>query len=461
MLPITKSKSREIIKDFAREIENRKEPTATPSKAIIDFRNVRRGGNEQLVYRVPIELLRFRKDNGRIASDVMDYEKNIGPLDETDARDQAIIRGFLHDKDPEKTATLEKSIIHSEQREPAIITCDGFLINGNRRKMVLDILNKKLPGQGYDYMKVVILPGPNDAGGPPTLKEIEQIENRYQLQSDGKSEYSGFDRALSIKRKIELDFSLEEQLRDDPQYAEASETEIKKAVKKYEQDYLKPLEHVDLYLAQFGREGQYGTIGSGTEGRWQAFKDFSDKYESTFRNPNKQVELGLDEDDVGTIQEAAYDIIRLRTIPDMPKVHQIMRDLPKYCRTADGRKNILKIAEKVEPCIPADERFDAQGNPLEPKQIDAKWAADNREYIIYHTKQASRAHEDKKEKEGPLDLLEAAYKKLTHPKMDITAIGVGDMKTAHEWTVKVQDAAHEIEKQLYHHGKDLKKLIKG
>ena len=36
--------------------------------------------------------------------------------------------------------------------------------------------------------KAVILPGKDDVGGPSTLLESEQIENRYQLQSDGKAE---------------------------------------------------------------------------------------------------------------------------------------------------------------------------------------------------------------------------------------------------------------------------------
>ena len=45
---------------------------------------------------------------------------------------------FSEDKDPEKTDILMKSIEHVGQSDPAIITCDGFLINGNRRKMVLE-----------------------------------------------------------------------------------------------------------------------------------------------------------------------------------------------------------------------------------------------------------------------------------------------------------------------------------
>ena len=69
--------------------------------------------------------------------------------------------------------------------------------------MVLAKLQQQAPGRPeFEAMKVVVLPGPSDPGGPPSLIEIERLENRYQLQSEGKSEYYGFDRALSIKRKM-------------------------------------------------------------------------------------------------------------------------------------------------------------------------------------------------------------------------------------------------------------------
>jgi len=94
-------------------------------------------------------------------------------------------------------------------------------------------------------MKVVILPGKKERGGPPTVIEIEQIENRYQLQSDGKSEYYGFDQALSIQRKIDIGFTLEEQLRDDPRFAGTSKAQIDKAVKNHTKEYLEPLDCLD------------------------------------------------------------------------------------------------------------------------------------------------------------------------------------------------------------------------
>ncbi len=215
---------REIVEDFARVIRERKTEGPKPATEVISFRDERRNNIERRVYQVPIGLLRYRKDNGRIASDVMNYERLNGLIDEKDAAAQSILRQFLADKDPEKVEILTHSIAAHGQNEPAIITADGFLINGNRRKMVMEHLASK-PG-GSEYMKVVILPGATDPGGSPTLIEIEQLENRYQLQSEGKSEYYGFDRALSINRKIDLGFSLRDQLRDDPRYAHVSEKDL-------------------------------------------------------------------------------------------------------------------------------------------------------------------------------------------------------------------------------------------
>jgi hypothetical protein len=464
MRPITKPMTREIVDDFAKEIRQKRMRTAKPSKTVINFRTDIRDGVEREVYRVPIDILRFRKDNGRIASDVSDYQQNTGVLNEKDEKAQARIAEFLEEKDPEKTAALTMSIMHDGQRDPAIITCDGFIINGNRRKMVMDRLRREHPdNENFAYMKVVILPGEDEEGGPPTLLEIEKIENRYQLQSDGRSEYYGFDRALSIKRKIDLGLPLEDQLRDDPRYASVTKADLDKAVKKYEKEYLLPLACVDRYLKQFKRDGCYRTISAGIsdpEGRWQAFRDYSDTYSNCFGNAKRLMELGLKEEEIGQIEEAAFDIIRLRTIPDMPKAHMIMRDLPKYCRTREGKKELLKIADEVEPVMPRHESFDESGNPLSVEHMDAKWVAKNKGPVTWHLKKASTAHEMRKEKETPISLLEAAYKKLTHEDMDLAAIGVVDFPIARKLIEDIKERADELERQLYRHEKELKKLLK-
>ncbi len=462
MPAITKPVTREIIDDFAQEISVKAIRTAKPSLTVINFRTDIKDGIEREVVKVPIGLLRYRKDNGRISSDVLDYQRNVGPLDETDEQAQAQIRYFLEQKDPEKTAILRKSIMHDGQRDPAIITCDGFLINGNRRKMVMDKLHQDSPkNESYTYMKVVILPGKNDEGGPPTLLEIEKIENRYQLQSSGKSEYYGFDRALSIKRKMDLGFSLEEQLLDDPVFADATKSELKRAITNYKKKYLLPLSCVDRYLKQFRREGRYKTISSGMsdpEGRWQAFVDYSNTYSNYFKNPKKLIELNIEEDEIGAVEEAAFNIIRLRTIPDMPKVHKVMRDLPNYCRIKDGKKEIIKISQEVDPVLSSDECFSDDGEPLTSEEIDTKWAARQKRSITYRVKKAARAHETQKEKETPLELLEAAYKKLTHDNMDLSAVNIADHDKARTLAVEIQKRAKEIEKQIFQYHKEQKKL---
>jgi hypothetical protein len=462
MIPITQDKQREIIPDFARAIREKKTATAKPAFAVINFRDEKQHSVERPIEVVPIDLLRYRKDNGRIASDVMNHEKLNGPLDEKDKDAQEILRKFLEEKHPEMTEILIKSIEHSGQNEPVIITCDGFLINGNRRKMALENLRERYPGNDqYLYLKVVILPGPKDQGGPPTLLEIERLENRYQLQSEGKSEYYGFDRALSIKRKMELGFTLEEQLRDDPRYARATPPELEKAVKECEREYLWPLASVDRYLQQFGREGMYGTVSSGLsdkEGRWQAFKDYSKAYHTSLTNKRWQIENGFDDENVGAVEEAAFKMIKLRTLKGLPKVHQLMRELPKMCALKESRKEILKVANDVDVSLPKEEQFDGEGNALSWENVDAKWAQRHQQTLIYRTKKALDCVNSSRERETPLALLEAALKKLTHENFTVESISYSDYSTARKLVVEIQKRAHGIERELYDNEKKLKEL---
>ena len=464
MPAITQSAPREIVEDFAEEIRIRKMKTAKPSKEVINFRNEMADNFERDVVQVPIDLLRYRKENGRIASDLSDYENTYGVLDESEDEAQAVLRKFLESKDPEKTSTLMKNILHSGQRAAAIITCDGFLINGNRRKMVMQRLREERPNdESFAFLKVVILPGKDEEGGSPTLIEIEKLENRYQLQSEGKSEYYGFDRALSVQRKIRIGLSLKEQVSDDPQYSGATQAEINKAIKNIERDYLNPLKCVDRYLRQFQREGQYRTISTGMsdkQGRWQAFIDYSNTYSTKFTNSNFLIESGIEDDEIGEIEEAAFDIIRLRIVPDMPKVHKIMRDFHRYCSNREGKKEILNISGRVEPMLPSVECYDDgdEQKLLERHEIDAKWAAKNKQTITFHLKKASKSYESQKEKETPIGLLEAALKKLTHKEMDLTEIDINDYGKARELAAEIQRVANELEGQIYAQGKNLKKL---
>jgi hypothetical protein len=306
-------------------------------------------------------------------------------------------------------------------------------------------------------MKVVILPGPNDAGGPPTLLEIEELENRYQLQSEGKSEYYGFDRALSIKRKMDLGYTPEKQLRDDPRYVNATIKELQKAIKEMEDEYLKPLECIDRYLQAFNREGLYGTISEGAsdrEGRWQAFKDYSKALHGAFAKASWRIEKGIEESDVGTLEDAAFKIIRLRDLRGLSKVHNVMRALPKLVARPEGRKEIAKISDEVDVALPKDEYRDQAGEPLSLKEIDNRWANRNQQAILHHLKRAIDYHEASSQKETPLTLLDAALKKLTHEKMKIDSVALKELPKARQLAADIQKSAKQIEGEIYHYQKE-------
>lgn len=463
MNTLTKAKTREIIEDFAKDIDQRKRLGPKPAKCVINFRQESRTGIERDIYYVPTELLRYRKDNGRISSDILHYEKHNGVLNEKSEEAQRIIEGFLRAKDKEKTEDLFNIIEHELQRDPAIITCDGFLINGNRRKMVLEMLQKKHPGDTrFTDMKVVILPGVDDEGGPPTLFEIEQIENRYQLQSEGKADYYAFDRALSIRRKIDCGLSLEAQLKDDPSYAGLDEKKFKEAVKKCEKEYLKPLECIDKYLDYLQREGLYSTISTGMgdpEGRWQAFHDYYNSVYVKLQDEKKCYQIGIDDDEKGDIEDIAFKIIRMREFPNLPKAHVIMRNLTKWLSNEHAKKELLKI-KNIDLKLPKEERFDKDGKEYNERKIDNIWAKQNSSTMVNLVKKARDNYEYKKEKDTPIELLETALKKLYHENMRTSSVDISNYDKAMKLTRDIQARASEIEDEIYAHKKKLEKLAK-
>ena len=460
MTKITRDQEREIVEDFVREIEQKKRQTSKPSKAVIDFRNEISDNIERDIWVVPSNILRFRKDNGRIASDVLSYEKNYSPLSETEEEDQKILAKFLANKDKEKTGELKNSLLRDGQREPAIITCDGFLINGNRRKLALETLQVESPnGTKFHDMKVVILPGKNDPGGPPTVKEIEQIENRYQLQSDGKADYYNFDRALSIRRKIASGILLEDQLRDDPNFVNLSPREFKREMKRIEDEYLGPLECVDNYLTILKRDGLYDTVSKGRsdpEGRWQAFMDYYKQVHQKLTDKKKLVEMGIEEDEVGRIEDAAFKIIRKREIPTLGKVHQIMRSFPKWLSNSSAKNELLKISD-IDNDLPAEDVVDKEGNELDPITIDRLWGEKNKTAITGHIEVAKKFVDYNQLAETPLTLLEEALKKLKHEKMELQSIQVSDQDKAKILISDIRERIKELEHEFYQIGKSLKK----
>lgn len=449
MSRILKDAPRKIIENFTAEINKAKTPSPEPKKTVINFRDEHETKHARPIVTVPISLLRYRKDNGRIASDVLSYVKRVRPLDETEDEDQKILEEFLIKKDPDKTKTLKNAIYQRGQIEPAVITCDGFLINGNRRKMVLEMLREE-HGSKFERMAVVILPGKDDPGGPPTIKEIEQIENRYQLQNDGKSEYANFDRAITIRRKINSGMSLEEQLKDDPDNASLSQREFKLVVRKYTEDFLEPLECVDAYLESLERDGYYSSISEykgDPEGRWQAFIDYYKSVKKKLNSAKGRIEIGVNEDEVGELEDIAFNLIRFREIKGK-KLHALMREFPKFLKNPMAKNELFELNKKIKD-LDEDDTKDVDGTDIDYDVLDQKWRKKNQTQIHNSITKIISYTEHGKEMETPIDLLEQAYKKLVHEKMDPKAVAYKDLKKAMQLAADVKNQADDLESKFY------------
>lgn len=311
-------------------------------------------------------------------------------------------------------------------------------------------------------MKVVILPEKNDKkeGGPPSLVEIQELEHRLQLRREGKSEYSGINKALSMRANIQMGISLDEQLHDDPTFDVLPPKKFKEAAKEERSKFLIPLECVDRYLSYLGREDLYTTVQAGTgdpEGRWQAFVDYSKLYEKLI-DEKKRLKVGIGEDEVGSIEDAAFKIIRMRELPGLPKVHQIMRDLNKWLANEDSKEELLKLVD-TKLGLPKEETFDASGKEKDHRELDKIWRAKYQEKIAKHVRKARDYHEYKEEKETPVRLLDAALKKLSHENMDPKSVTIFELKRAMKLAEAIRKRADELKSEFYHLQKKSAKFI--
>ena len=447
---ITQDRTQEIIDHFADEIR-RKRVEASPAESTrIDFRNGVADNREERVYKVPLDLLRFRKENGRISSSVKTYERVVGPLDRKDEDAQSVLQGFLRQKDPERTDELKQLLRADGQREPGIITADGFLINGNRRKVALLELRNEFPSDDrFQTMKVVILPGDGDEGGPPTLKEIEQIENRYQLQTEGKAEYHGFDAALSIRDKELKGYSLEQQMRDDPQYRLLEQAAFNREVKKRRKDMLDPLDCVEEYLEAIGRPGEYSAVSRGfgdPEGRWQAFVDLQ-AFGARASTERGLAKMGIDAKDAGEIMQAAYTVIRMRTVPSFGKLHKVMRDLPTYAE--HGTAHLLDLSRNVKHDLSLEESTDRDGVELPRDALEERWKSKYKAEVTRRLSKAREASDSGNQKNAPLNLLSDALKKLNHGNMITDKIDVATLPEALKTINEIKKRGEELKREVY------------
>ena len=411
----------------------------TGETAIINYRDWKTIQFKSPVYKIPLEFCLFRADNGRIMTEVLSYETSKGSL--TNYRDpkvQEIISNFLSEKDKDKNNELKLNLKKDGQTEPAIITADGLLINGNRRKWALESLYKSSPSENYKYLKVVILPGTDQPALRPTLRDIALLENRLQFQKLGKSEYTAMDKALKLLQNETAGIPLEEMLRDDPLFAGKNEKEFIKAVKDYREESLDPILLMNEYLSSNKIKGDYSRL----EKKFSAFQDLNTRIISKLESPKILAEYLIEKNDIGLIKASCYNIIKMRDHSAIEqRTHMLMRDIFKFI-SAD-KKEFLKIG-RIE---------DISDDIADPDERFEKWNDLNNDKILNSLKKLKGLYERKKDQQDPLTKLELAFKNLTHGDLDLIQckkMKPDDVKEALRLANKIQQQADHLSSMFYY-----------
>lgn len=156
-------------------------------------------------YRLPLGLTFYNIKNGRFAAEYADLKnREDRELDTTIPEDSDKIRDLLLGLDPKQSQILEYDMLRSGQKDPGIITYDGYVINGNRRRSVLERLVSVHGNSDFQFIEVARLP-PN-----VSAQDLWKIEAGIQLSRNPQLSYGPINELLKFKEGIDAKLSPKE-----------------------------------------------------------------------------------------------------------------------------------------------------------------------------------------------------------------------------------------------------------
>ena len=148
-------------------------------------------------YRLTLDMTFYNIKNGRFAAEYADLKKKENrELDPINREDSEKIKKLLLDLDSKQSKLLEEDIIQNGQKDPGIITHDGYVINGNRRRSVLENL-VSLGRSEFKFIEVARLP-PNVSS-----QDLWKIEAGIQLSRNTQLNYGPINELLKFKEGID------------------------------------------------------------------------------------------------------------------------------------------------------------------------------------------------------------------------------------------------------------------
>lgn len=431
----------EITEIKEKDIEDNKIDTG--STYVIPYKDWERKQKPSKVYEIPIDYCKYRLENGRIKTEILSHIKVKGKLIAKDDEAQKIISDYLGESDRKTNEDLKRILKKEGQKDPAIITADGYLINGNRRRWAFQQLLKEHPDEKFKKLKVVILPGTGDPERP-TVNDLALLENRLQNFKTGKSEYTKMNKALTYFDYTESGIPLEELLKDDATFRDEDEKKFKKNVKKFRKEYFEPIKLMNEYLESIGTPGNYNRVAK----RWMSFEELAEKVTTQLNNEKFLVENNIEKNEIGLIKSAGFNLIKIKDANEVAADNRfLIRELVKWIKTE--KKEVLKIG-RIE---------DVDDNEGDFETRDSIWQENQATQIINIIKKLQGLTERAKDQQDPLNRLKEALAKLQHEDLEINQLEqmkISDVEIAFKLCNDIETANKELKTFLY----NLKKQTK-
>lgn len=244
------------------------------------------------VYKIPLEYLIYNKYNGRILSRMKSLESQGKEIDAETDKGRQIIEDLLWYSKEERNKKTKIDLEKNEQLKVGIITRDGIIIDGNRRAMLLNKINREGKIKNRDYFKAIVL--------PVTLEEnpieIEKLETSYQMGEDEKLDYNPIEKYLKSKGLNQRGIStavIADWMGEDKSVIE---------------EYLSVMESMDDYLDFLDYNGVYTQL----DGREDQFISLTKWLSNFYGGGSTKAFDGYRDCDVDDLKTIAFDYIRVK-----------------------------------------------------------------------------------------------------------------------------------------------------
>lgn len=358
------------------------------------------------IFDIPLSVLIYNIDNGRIGSLVKSHTKHQGQVDPESDSGTNLIAHFLYESNEIANKRTLEDIAQSGQLEPGIITADGIIVDGNRRaslmrRILADPNSSPDAKARCENFRTVVLPE------NASQKDILRLETIYQLGSDEKVGYNAIEKYLHARDMEDRGFSVGEI----EEYMGAKAGAV--------QELLEVAELFDEYLDHCDCTGLYTRLPKGCEDDFLKLNTAIRKVQSGRISwiPNDRLE-----DVEVTLKAICFNYIRLNMKSEdgfdfrailqtsggnFLQSEKIWESFSDQCLSV-----VENIEEKnIDDLIDSD---DAEGKTLSRllNVRDAEWREKVKEGLKDAFKNAKDSIENQREKERPLSLLKKAYNAL-------------------------------------------------